>query len=54
MDPKLLTIVGTVVPTIGYLVATAGFALSGQPWNGGLWFFYACANICLMKLNGVF
>ncbi len=51
---KIMTIIGIVVPTIGYFVAFGGFVVQGQPWNGGLWLFYALANICLMKLNGIF
>ena len=53
MDAKLLTLIGTVVPTIGYLVAASGFWMQGNGWTGGLWFFYACANVCIMKTTGV-
>lgn len=31
-----------------YLWAFGGVTYAGKPWFGGMWFFYACANGCLL------
>lgn len=32
--------------------AAIGFAIVKQPFNAGVWAFYACANICFVFIAG--
>lgn len=42
-------LVGTGVAI--YLATAADQAMKGGWWQAGMWFCYACANLCIMQLN---
>ncbi len=38
-----------IAVTFAYFGTALSEWASGKWWEGGLWLFYACANVCLMK-----